>query len=336
MAVWESTTYTGSIPDATDAFDLADALIAALTGVTTPTTGTLPSVEEWTVLKDDTTSVPGERFIYLEGPGLSGTDNINVNIHIYDGTLNVQNWEIKGAIGFSAGLDFDNQPGGHAVNTGSILTLRVLTMPFRIIASGRRFIILPRVVASNFSCYCGFYLPFGTPSEIPHPLIIAGNCAQYDGYANANDYRLGNFYDGPEASTTAGYTWSCFSIRHIDGSWTTGGRYNTPTTGSTSRPSTQYNTLMWPWDYEDDEADANRTNPFDHALFTNPNNSHTLLPAIPYSKTNSMAYGELEGVYYSPTSIFVTEDTVTVGSDTYFIVANCYRGNEVNALFKGV
>lgn len=337
MPVFDSTSFGGALTNAADSDDLLDILIDAITGVTTPTTGTLPAIEEWVVLKDDTTTVPGERFVYLEGPGLAGTDNIHVNIHRYDGSLNVRNWELKGATGFSDGLPFSEQPGGQPDGEGSIYTLRDLEMPFRLIVSGRRFILLTKVVASSMSMYCGLYLPFATPAEFPLPLFIGGNCAQFDGYASANDYRIGNFYDGPRAhSSNAAYSHSCFSIRARDGTWLSGGRYSTPTTTTTTRPSLNVTTLMFPWDYNSGEATVQGNNLFDHSLFTHPDGIATLMPAIPFHDTvdpMDYAFGELEGVFYTPTSVLTNEDTITVSGDTYFVIANTYRDNEVNVAF---
>ena len=201
MPVWNSTTFGGALPNALDHNALLDAVIGALTGVTAPSQGALPTIQRWVVLKDDTTSVVDERFVYLRGPGLSGTDNIHVNIRAYRGALNIRNWEIKGAVAFSDVSGFDDQPGTPPAGQGTIFTLRNIEMPFRIIANGRRFMVISQVVASYFSCYCGLYLPFATPAEFPYPLIIGGNSCYYNAFSGDNDYRIGNFYDGPRASS---------------------------------------------------------------------------------------------------------------------------------------
>ena len=343
MAVWNSAFYGGAIPNATDYVDLMTRLADALTGATAPSSGTLPVAQRWTLLLDDTTSVPGERRMYLQGPGLAGTDQIHVNIRSYVGALNIRNWDIRGATAFNAGLDFYNQPG--TSDEGSIYTLRDLELPFRIIADGRRFILLTKVVLSNMACYAGFGLPFATPTEYPYPLFIGANSAYRDAFSGDNDYRIGNFYDGPGQTTSTSssldaFRGACFHVRDRNGEWLRGGRYTTPSSGVTTRPTERTfanAVVVWPWDYGPATNTGVTTSGrvFDWAMYATPEGTQPILPAIVYTGTPlSQIQMELPGVYYTPSGNLSTEDTITDGSDVYFVINNTYRDNEVNGIFK--
>ena len=343
MPVWNSTTFGGAIANANDHLELLSRLIDALTGVAAPSIGTLPTVQRWTVLRDDSTSVTGERHVFLQGPGLTGNDSIFVNIRAFSGALNIRNWEIRGATAFASSSDFYTQPGTQPLGRATIFTLRNIEMPFRIIANGRRFIVLPRIVASYFACYCGLYLPFATPTEFPYPLIIAANANSRLTYASDNDYRIGNFYDGPSAfnittDSQPDFNHSCFSIRDRNGVWIQGGRYRGLNNAATGRPNTIRETLIWPWDYGNASniGVASTQRLFDHGLFTtnDPILPNVVIPSIVYTVDGqSTCFGELEGVYYSPTGNKSTEDILTIGLDSYYCIHNTYRDNEVNAAF---
>lgn len=191
------------------------------------------------------------------------------------------------------------------------------------------------------ACYCGLGLPFATPSEYPYPLFIGGNSGFTLAYSGDNDYRIGNFYDGPRrTASTANYTASCFKVRDRNGSWLEGGRYITPTSGATSKPNPTYtdSTMIWPWDYgsitNSGVATADSYRLFDYAFHAIPVSDAFLLPAIVYSNyLLDQVLMTLEGVYYTPSANLSTEDTIDVAGSTYLIINNTYRDNEVNAAF---
>lgn len=101
-------TATGTATDYNDLLDQLKTFLTTDAGLT----GAVPS-QAWTVNKDDTTTNPNERYLYLEGPGLNATDTIFVNIRRYNDTVSAQyhNWELRGAIGFDTNEPFTNQPG---------------------------------------------------------------------------------------------------------------------------------------------------------------------------------------------------------------------------------
>lgn len=313
MAVLLSTTNGGSVADATDNFDAMDKLIDFLTGVT----GSLPIIERWVVNKDDSVSVPGERFVYLQGPGLAGTDEIFVNLRVYDIPVsNVRNWEIRGSTGFDSGQTFENQPGGSTVR--SFYTLNnAVDMPFWIVANGRRFICVFKVTATYPACYCGWYLPYATPSQFPYPMYNGGSTSKDDISVLVQNYTVGNFYDGPIVSTTL----SVAHLRHRDGTWLTVASY--PDSGGT-RPNAS-------------QADVFHTmfggggNDPNQATIQNADGTYPVMPVTLWTAANGgNVYGEVDGVFWTPARDNSAESTITIGGDTYLVVQNMYRTAEAN------
>lgn len=323
MSYQPSATNGGAVADATDSFDMMDKLIDFLDG-TTAGVPVLPVGERWTVNKDDSVSVPGERFVYLEGPGLSGTDNIHVNIRIYsDIGNNLHNWEIRGATGFSAGLDFENQPGGCTFS--SFFTLSNANMPFWFVVSGRRIIIVAQTAGSvSYACYLGWYLPYATPAQFPYPMFNGGSAhLETTGYLTTN-YMVGNFYDGPQATVLGSDSGS--QLRDINGQWLSWGTFDATTSGS--RPQTNdVGNFISPFDGDTAE--------YGFGLVENVDSSFILLPLILYSELNSgNVFGEIDGAFFSPLGQVGKKfpDTITVSGDTYLVVNNAYRTTEANAL----
>ncbi len=324
MSAQLSVTNGGSVADATDSFDMMDKLIDFLDG-TTAGSPVLPVGERWTVNKDDTTTVPGERHVYLEGPGLAGTDAIYVNIRIYSDTPNnLHNWEIRGATGFSTGLAFDAQPGGSDVE--SYLTLSNTSMPFWFVASGRRFIVVAQTAGSvSYAGYFGWYLPYATPAEFPYPMFNGGSTYQDDKSYLLTDYQVGNFYDGPQTSTAQGR--SAGQLRHRDGTWLRVGGYIQTTSASRPAGRSGIDAFVWP-------HDLITASEYEYKLIENPDGSFPVFPFILYSALDGgNIYGELDGIFFSPLGLVGKKfpDTITISGDTYLVVNNAYRTVEANA-----
>jgi len=322
MALQLSTTNGGAVADATDNFDLMDKLIDFIDGTTAGETGKLLAVgERWSVNKDDTTTTPGERYVYLEGPGLGGTDAIHVLIRIYsDVGNNIHNWEIRGATGYSAGDTFENQPGFSTVE--SHFTVSNAAMPFWFIVSGRRIIVIAQTAGSvSYAAYLGWYLPYATPSEFPYPMFNGGSTyIATKGYLETN-YTVGNFYDGPRASATSAVS----QLRHRDGSWIPVAAY-TQSSVATRPGALDGECSIWPHD----KVTAAQ---YEYGFIENVGGSFSVFPMILYSAINGgNVYGELDGVYFSPQGTVGKKfpDTITISGDDYLVVNNTSRTVEAN------
>ena len=93
----------------------------------------LPANERWSVL----CWVPGPPAeLVLQGPGLAGTEQINVGI-LSEAGADYGNWKLRGFVGWNPGQTFDGQynPGGPFYTL-----LMASAMPYWIVANGRRIV----------------------------------------------------------------------------------------------------------------------------------------------------------------------------------------------------
>jgi len=327
MALLKSTTNGGPVADATSHNDLLDKLIDFLTGVSTGTPA-LPVNERWAVMKDDTTSVAGERFVYLEAPGyvLNGANvNVYINIRTYSSGVEAKNWEIRGAIGFSDSIDFFNQPGTNTY--GHFYTLQdTLGMPFWIKANGRRFTIITKISGATYvACYGGLYLPYATPLQFPYPLYVGANSDLFSSIWNTTSYVLGNFYDGQSSNVNRAVS----SLRSQSGVWERVYRYS-----SSGNPATNSLAgIIWPYD----NGNGGNTTGYMYGINSGiAANFYNPLPTIVYSSgLGGNVYGELDGVFACSNIDNTAESIITEegGTKTYMVINNVYRTNEASACF---
>ena len=133
MAVYESNGTT--IPHATDHDNMLTILVNFLTGVV----GTLPTTERWTVLKDDTTSVANQRFVFLRGPGIPATgiltlssnalnnETVTIDTKVYTFQTTLTNVDGNVLIGATASDSIDNLIAAINLAAGSGTTYAAAT-----------------------------------------------------------------------------------------------------------------------------------------------------------------------------------------------------------------
>ena len=290
---------------------LMDALITFLT-----TDATLVAAgQNWTVLRDDGwVGLTTSRYVYLKGPGLSGSDEVYVNIVVkgsISGTLPYFNWDVRSAIQNDTSLGISQQIGA---SPQTELVLYDEDIPYWFFANGRRFIVVARTLNMHTSLYAGLFLPYGTASEYPYPMCILNSTDDWGrSYLEYTDRIWGFFHPSRNESSTSvapGTVRSRYGVWNGVNNWSMVDNYRLG--------------MIWPWwngDYDDTDGNVNLRDNFD--------GSFTLLPAILHLKNTSSindggsCLGELEGVYWISGGPFnEVEDTVTIGSDTYLVTSN--------------
>lgn len=297
---WE----TGSV---TNYDDLLDKLKTFLT-----TDATLVAAgQNWTVMKDE---IITDRYIYFRGPGLAGNDEIHVNIRrFFSAAGGVYNWEFQGATSYDGGLDYANQPGS---NQTCFYCLSNGVMNYWFFANGRRFIVITKIGTVFVSAYAGFIMPYALPSEYPYPMFIG-----------ATSYLESRSYSEPDYYTSAfwkmGYGYrntvelridSAVQLRLVSGLWLPF-KQNTVTTYEDNSGA------IWPyWSIDV----ASNSDPGIGNLTKNMDGSYSILPIILYSSTYDTkdVFGELDGVFHTPGIDLNSEDTLTIGGDTYLCFQN--------------
>ncbi len=298
---WE----TGAV---TDYDDLMDKLITFLT----THSDLVAASQEWEVLKDE--EPVDDRHVYLKGPGLSGNDEIHVNIRrFFSATGAVYNWEFQGATSYDGGLLYDDQPGSNAT---CFLCLSNGTMNYWFFANGRRFMIIVKIGTVYVSAYAGFIMPYALPSEYPYPLFIGATSylksRSYatSGYLTSAFWKMGYGY----RNTVALRCDSAVQLRMVDGYWLPFKQnlvitYE-PLTGA-----------IWPyWSINTDGT----TDPGVGNLTKNMDGSYSILPIMLYSTTygSKDVFGELDGIFHVPGIDLNSEDTLTIDGDVYLAFQN--------------
>jgi hypothetical protein len=147
--------------------------------------------------------------VFLQGPGLSGDDEIYCYIKTYfDAGMDYYNWELGAADGYTATADETGQP-----NAGppGWMPLWNTSIPYWFVANGRRFVVMAKVSTTYHGCYAGLYLPFATPTQFPYPMMCGGSSGQKTArWSDTTSNKTRLFCMAGILSTY---------VRHIDGGW---------------------------------------------------------------------------------------------------------------------
>lgn len=331
---------------ATDHVDLLNKLVTFLTSTMTPVG------ERWVL--EDSALVNGEQERYLRGPGLSGTDNIHVNIRtvtIPDWT--VANWELQGATSFDNGQTFENQPGANPTSVVDNIRLAptffltaTTTINYTFIANGRRFIVIAQFRDFVVSMYAGFILPYASPAEYPYPLLIAGSShltrvSQYlianissvisTGSADVSGRDLIRAFFNPFA-VNAQNGQSAYFYTHTNEWLTVRGKDIIQSRAPSGKTEV---VASWPWTCIDRSLNS-RVN---FTPLNNKDGTYLLLPGIlawtlenvstssinATQLSNMMTYGEYDGVYFVSVKDLTSLDTFTIATEEYVVLKETFN-----------
>jgi hypothetical protein len=316
---------------ATDSDDLLDRLKTFLTGgaLVNPSGTVMTAGQEWAILNDeikvcDATNKPPDwatstygtdmREVYMEGPGLSATDEIHVNLMSYSipatgGTAD--NWEIECADSYDSEQLFRAQPGcahlnGQSTSYATYVCLSSDPFDYWFVGTGRYFYVAVAVSTTTTIFGGGFYLPYSLPSETPYPIFKLGTTRiETTRWSIANSTHL-NFYN------SGTYT-DISMIRNLDGYWLDIDSENTSATTTVSlHPNDSYNTDAY-------SIIANQDDP----------RTYTLLPYVMYAAySGNHVYGEYQNIYWISSYNQAAGNIITVGSDDYVVLQNIWKTDD--------
>lgn len=288
-----------------------------------------PSGDRWISQRYVTTA--GSEELIIKGIG-SGTDQIFVGLKAYSNSA-ADNYSlfVNGYSGFNNSLGFFEQAGTIQqadiypvlASTKSIPT-NANAIKYWIIANSRRIIIITRVGAIYHQAYLGFYLPYGTTAQYPYPLCVGGSVVSTSagvpikGTETHNGVAsfwkpLNGFNTALGISGNAG----TLAIKDPGGSWRRPYMSTNNSTGLSACSGT------WPYV----EATRNHTGGFTN-MRTNLNGTYSLNPVIIIEGVSPNTWGEFEGIRHVTGFNLSSEDTITVGSDTYIVFQDIFRTDD--------
>lgn len=242
--------------------------------------------------------------VYLQGPGLSASDEIHVNMcTYYDATSGYYNLGFCGTIGYESLEAWENQPNK---STSVSMAAWQYEIPYWFVADGRRFIISFNISGKYMHGYFGFILPYGTPTEYPYPLYIAGTLNGISASSwSSESHNHRSFYDPAYAYL---YT--------IEGTWLL---IQNKVDSSGNEVSTTTSNI---WPYESNLVGSVRQSSGD---------VYPMLPMIVHTSSNGAnVYGELSGCLWCPGFANASENTIVIGGDTYVVLQDVFRTTNID------
>jgi hypothetical protein len=262
------------------------------------TQGALSAANQaWTIHRwINPSDAPAERELIMEGPGLAGQDQVFVGSRtVSDVGGDWYNWRVAGMLGYFAAEPWDTQPG-KSTDRGVLLSDG--SMPYWIVASGRRVIVVARPGTVYQLCYLGLILPYALPGQYGLPLLVGG------------------------MSPSTNIRWSSTLSTHHNivnpeqGAWlrTPGGQWqllnNAVTTEINTAPVFAINTRAWSTD----------------RLRRAPDGTRPLLPVVLHRASPARDLpGEVDGVFWATGDSATAEDIITINGQGYLLVPDAFR-----------
>ncbi|MDR9451658.1 MAG: hypothetical protein RI637_10615 [Acidimicrobiia bacterium] len=128
--------------------------------------------ENWEQMLGSTGVLTASDQITLRGPGLSNSDNIYCGLDLTESASDDRyNLRIWGHAAFSPTIAPHEQS---LQSRDTYVFLWNQPIDYWLIANGRRWMLATKISTVYTSAYVGFFLPYGTPSEYPYPMYVAG------------------------------------------------------------------------------------------------------------------------------------------------------------------
>lgn len=239
-----------------------------------------------------------DREYAIKGPGLSGADEIYLNLKTYGSAqLDLYNIEVRYSTGFDPTRNWMSQPG---TSSAEFALLWNQDIKYWFIANGRRFMVIAKVSTTYASLHGGFILPYGLPSEMPYPIAVGGGSPSNVRWSHQDERHSSFWNPGAYGSSTVAGLY----LRRTDGS-------------QEVFANVVYSTSPNGWTYPYRDLIAYRTSP---------SNDYALQPVTLYSSTGGgNVWGELQGVYHISGFNNASENTLVIDGKTYLVVQSGYR-----------
>lgn len=296
-----------------------------------------------------------DREIILNGEG-AGADEIFVGIRTFNDT-SVFNWELAGFTGYSAGDNWEDQPGispGRSdqgdVTGGAFVALATTagqSLTYWVHVDSYAIVGLARNGTSYQSFYLGWLNPFGTASEFTYPLCIAGNCSNPAQAFNSTDIENSGISDpighdtgctGPMLYRDAAGVWQTYQNGFVPGSGRTQSTTRivfptgTPATTTAGAPIPEQD-LVFEDNFRFEDIIPTNADPgtASFTLAQTPDSGGDISALFPLTLTDYVAFqviGELRNIWWVHNDGgIVTEDDFRIAGVDYRIFQAGVRSN---------
>lgn len=248
--------------------------------------------------------------MFFRAPGLSGTEYIHCGFELYE-SIGTDTFGFYGFMSqsYDAGLSIIAQPGMSGTKFHPTWDQ---TIPYWFFANGQRAIIVTKISTVYTASYIGRFLPYGTAGEygLPYYLAMPWNAATR--FSSINE-GVRNFWD-------PGYGGI---MLQPSGNWY--GMLNFYEQSSAEAYATGQN-YIYPY-----AAGSSDTHARFRELRENVDGSYPAMPlVIMGANPASDIYGELDGAFATSGFSLASEDTLTIGADTYRVFQNIFRTTRYN------
>lgn len=263
--------------------------------------------------------VSGSEMIW-EAPGNGGVDQIFVGAKVFsDVGTDYYNWRLGGFSAYNSGSPFNQQPsyvgGNGQANPSPVLTLWNSSIPYWIVANGRRVVVVAKISSIYVTAYLGLIDSYMAPGAFPYPLVVGGNLAfQNEPGTTSPNWRWSNSgavnanFPITSSGGLAADFQSQLRLRLSSGTWR-GFDINTGQTGfGHIFPYTYVGSGQWDWR-------------------PNLDGSYMLMPIVLFDETPNV-FGELEGVRALTGFSQGAENTVTLNGVPWLVVQNVFRNTK--------
>lgn len=279
-------------------------------------------------------SITAQASLQVQGPGSGSGREIYVNIKtVADVATPYYSWRIRGATGYTSGAGEGLNPGELQDEVYFNLWQNSITYWFYV--SDRRFIVVAKCSTAYVSLYAGLFLPFGTPTQYPFPLYIGADYSKPVVWSHTNSGR--QMVTNPGANLGTGKESSAY-YRDQNGIWTAVYNNRYGTSNDQGIGSSDAGARMWPYqpDMNNDPGTAYTSfgssslntgggRAFDAFVATRQGERPTWPCMI--IRGDQSPPGVLDGLLAVPGGGMASEQTLTVGDDTYRAFQNIQRSS---------
>ena len=326
--VWTVTgSLTGATADATTGIRYNNALIGfEITGTGysegdtfswAVTEGLMSSAgAAWTLLNSGLDEAYDQDY-YFRAPGLSGDDEIYLNIAAYkNAASDYFNLDCRGAVGHEPTFEFAGQPG---VSPNANLLLWDSEIRYWLAVNGQRLILVAKVSTTYQLAYLGKILPYGTPSQFPYPVLVSATTDRAQRRWSNGDTESSSILNPGRGSFfyTSDGGWRRIMNRYgqrAQGLWET-------------RYLEVFPTHKGGWGNRGDGY-IDFQGPQIHAL---PDGSYQPVPLILLCRNSDYAsvnqYGEVDGVFWVTGTGNAAENIILINGVEHLVIQNIYRTN---------